>query len=202
MPSTLGKTEICNIALRRIGVRPVNDVDKDTATAAIELRAVWNLAVQSILRLNEWNFATKIIALAEITNETIIGWDHLYMYPTDCVMAWSIETESSIRDSSISYEWENLLSPDTNTLVIVTDQANAYLRYTAMVTDPTKWDSNFVNALAWRLAYEVCQKLSADASLFQKCATMYTQAAAEAQTMDVKENNNPTDTSGPYVEVR
>ena len=198
----LGKTEICNMALRYIGVRPVNNVESDTSAAAVELKAFWDLAVESTLRLNDWNFATKIIALAEIADEKCLGWDYAYMYPADCIMAWSVETESSVRDASVTYEWEKLLSPETSTPVIATNQESAYLRYTSRVTDPSTWDTSFINALTWKLASLVCSRLTSDAGIFQKCSAMYAQAAQEAQTMNRAENNNPTTPEGPYVEVR
>lgn len=198
----LGKTEICNMALRYIGVRPVNNVESDTSAAAIELKAFWDLAVESTLRLNDWNFATKIIALAEIADEKCLGWDFAYTYPADCIMAWGIETEESVRDKTVTYEWEKLLSPNTSTPVIATNQENAYLRYTSRVIDPSTWDTLFINALTWKLASLVCSRLTSDAGIFQKCSAMYAQAAQEAQTMNRAENNNPTTPIGPYVEVR
>lgn len=202
MAGSLGKTEICNIALRRLGVRPINNIESDTGAAAIELRAAWDLAVESVLRISDWNFATKITALAVISDETVIGWDYLYMYPSDCVMAWKLETINSMKDASVTYKWEKLLSPVTNTPVIAADLDSAYLRYTARVTDPTAWDMDFINALGWRLAVDVCQRLTSDSSVFNKCVTMYTQFIAEAQTMNKVENNNDATPTGPYVEVR
>ena len=202
MPNTLGKTEICNIALRRIGVRPVNNVDSDTSTAATEIKAVWDLAVQAVLRVQEWNFATKVTPLAELSNESVLGWDHIYIYPADCAIIWSVEDAVSIRSASVQHKWKALLSPDTNTPVIATDVDGAYAKYTAVVTDPTKWDSVYVDALAWRLAYDVCQRLVSNSSMFQKCAAMYSQAIASAQTMNKVEDGDDEENLGAFINVR
>ena len=202
MPNTLGKTEICNIALRRIGIRPVNNVDSDTSTAATELKAVWSLAVHSVLRGAEWNFAKKITPLAELKNEKALGWDYLYQYPKDCTAFWSIENENSIRSGDIKNKWETLLSPETNQQAIATDVPQAYGRYTADVKDPTMWDSQFVDCLAWRVAMDVCQSLASDTGLFNKCAQMYSTCLSAAQTANKTERHNDEETLGFFINAR
>ncbi|KHM51603.1 hypothetical protein SAMN02745671_01694 [Anaerovibrio lipolyticus DSM 3074] len=202
MPNTLGKTEICNIALRRIGVRPVNNVETDVSTPATELKAVWSLAVHSVLRGAEWNFARKIIPLAELNEEKVLGWDYLYRYPNDCAALWAIEDENSIRSGDLKHKWESVLSPETNQQAIATDCPQAYGRYTALVEDPTKWDSQFVDCLGWRLAMDVCQALASDTGLFNKCSQMYAACLSAAQTANKTEKYNDEEIYGFFVNAR
>ena len=202
MPNTLGKTEICNIALRRIGIRPVNNVETDTSTAATELKSVWSLAVFSVLRGAEWNFARKITPLAELASEKALGWEYLYQYPNDCVAMWGIEDENSIRNSDITHKWETMLSPDSGTQAIATDCPNAYGRYTSVVNDPTKWDTQFVDCLGWRLAMDVCQRLASDTNLFTKCSQMYVSSLSAAQTANKTEKKNDEESQGFFINVR
>lgn len=202
MPNTLGKTDICNLALRRIGVRSINNVETDTDTAAVEMKAVWPNAVQCVLREAEWNFAKKITPLALLDGEEVLGWRFLYTYPRDCAMFWKVESPTSSMIHEFEHKWEALLSPNTNTPVIATNVEGAYGRYTAQVTDTTRWDAHFVDCLAWRLAYDACPRLSSDAAEFQKCVRGYAAALSNAQTMNKVENKNHHEQFGFFINVR
>ena len=202
MANTLGKTEICNIALRRIGVNPINNVESDVSAAAMELRSMWDLTVENVLRSAEWSFARKVIPLAEVGDEKSLGWDYLYKYPADCSIMWHIENESSIHNPDIKNKWEKLLSPVTNTPCIACDVAEAYGIYTARITDPVLWDEMFVDALAWKLASEVCQRLASDTSLWNRCSTMYRSAIVTAQTMNKTENGTDDALQGAFITCR
>lgn len=202
MSNELGKTAICNIALRRIGVSPVNNVDMDTSSPAIEMRAAWPLAVNAVLRSAQWSFAKKIIPLAEIYNEKILGWEKVYSYPKDCVMLWSIEDESSIRNKEIKHKWEKCLSPTTNLQVIACDLPEAYAVYTTKIEDPVMWDEIFVDALAWRLALDTCPRLVSDSGVYQRCTQMYSSTLLTAQTMNKTENGKDEEILGAFINVR
>lgn len=203
MPNRLGKTEICNIALRRLGVRPVNDVDHDNINAAYEMRALWSMAVESTLRAADWAFARKVVPLAELADEKALGWQYVYMYPRDCMMFWGVESAVSIRNPEIRHRWEIQRSAESNQQVILADVPQAYGRYTAMLADdPTQWDGTFVDALGWRLAMDACQKLAADTGLFQKCTQMYSATVAGAQTMNKLEHGNHEHYRGFFINCR
>lgn len=202
MPNTLGKTDICNIALRRIGVRPVNNVESDPDNAAVEMKAQWANAVLNVLREAEWNFAKKIQPLALLADEQILGWRFLYRYPADCAMFWKVESPVSSYVHEFEHKWEAMISPETNTPVIATNVEGAYGRYTAQVEDVTRWDPNFVDCLAWRLAYEACPRLSSDSQQLQVCARGYAMSLSHAMTMNRVERKNDHEQFGFFINVR
>lgn len=202
MPNTLGKTDICNLALRHIGVRPVNNVETDPDVAATEMNSIWDNAVQNVLRASEWGFAKKIKPLALLADETVIGWQFLYTYPRDCAMFWKVESPVSVRNHEFEHKFELLLSPDTSTPVIATNVEGAYGRYTAVVTDTTRWDSSFVDCLAWRLALDACPRLSTDAQDYQNCYRGYSAALSNAMTMNQREDKNNHEKFGFFINVR
>lgn len=197
----LSQIQICNLALKRISVRPINAIT-DQTPAAQSLKTVWDMAVYSVLRTNDWNFATKIVPLTLLANEMVIGWNYLYAYPPDCVMAWKVCDANSVQDQNITYDWEALLSPTTSTYSIASNLENAYLRYTSGVTDITKWDAAFADALAWRLAIDISQESTGDSGNAARCSQFYAQAIAAAQTMNKTEKNNPTTPDSPYIDIR
>lgn len=202
MPNTLGKTDICNLALRRIGVRPINNVETDPDVAATEMKAIWDNAVQNVLRASEWGFAKKIKPLTLLADEVIIGWQFLYTYPRDCAMFWKVESPVSVHNHEFEHKFELLLSPDTSTPVIATNVEGAYGRYTAVVTETTRWDSSFVDCLAWRLAMDACPRLSTDSQDYQVCYRGYSAALSNAITMNRREDKNNHEKFGFFINVR
>lgn len=202
MPNKLGKTDICNLALRHIGVRPVNNVETDPDVAATEMKAIWDNAVQNVLRETEWNFAKKIKPLALLSDETVLGWRFLYTYPRDCAMLWKIESPVSAYVHEFEHKFELLLSPETNTPAIATNVEGAYGRYTAMVTETTRWDSSFVDCLAWRLALDACPRLSTDSQDYQNCARGYAMSLSNALTLNKVERRNDHEQFGFFINVR
>lgn len=202
MPNKLGKTDICNLALRHIGVRPVNNVETDPDVAATEMNAIWDNAVQNVLRASEWNFAKKITPLALLADEEVIGWRFLYAYPRDCAVFWKVDNPVTIRNNEVDPKFELILSPVSNTPAIATDLEGAYGRYTAIVTDTTRWDSSFVDCLAWRLALDACPRLSTDSQDYQNCSRGFSMAISNAMTMNQREDNNNREKFGFFINVR
>jgi len=161
--------DICNLALSFVGDRAnVSSIDPPEGSAQAEHCARWYpIARDRLLSEHNWNFATKRAALALLSSVSISGWSYAYAMPADCMTAIAVIPTDSAGDYLYStssplypeqYQYDDLttITPiefveetdSDGTRIILTNQENAYLRYTAYVTDTTKFPPLVINALA------------------------------------------------------
>lgn len=123
-----------------------------------------------MLEMHQWTFTTRRTqpALIEFPHSQ---WQYAYAAPNEMLDVIAVLSPDSTDDFSNPVVIENqilgstamgmgtyvpqpysLESLDDGTIVILTNQEEALLRYTVRVTDPTKYPALFVDALAWLLA--------------------------------------------------
>jgi hypothetical protein len=89
--------------------------------------------------------------------------------------------------------------------VIYTNQENALLRYQALVTDPTKFDPLFSNALAWHLASMLAGpviKGSEGAAEGRRCMQMALVYVQQAKASDASQRDIRPDQITPWISGR
>lgn len=165
------ETDICNLALAHLGnVANVASIYPPEQSIEASLCArFYPMARDALLEMHPWGFATKRVTLAQIS-ESWPEWDYAYLQPSDAVNIIAILSDDAIDDyvtsngaSAISTNYavgggSYVPQPfscevDSNgNQVIVTDQANAVLRYSAIVTDTTSFSPLFIMCLSWHLA--------------------------------------------------
>lgn len=153
-----------------------------------------------------------------------------YLYPPDCLDLRFIPricytTSSSTSSSSVPLTtapntniWPPMVAEvpatfvvanDTPTLsssqqikVILTNQPNALLVYTAQVDDPNLWDSSFVKAAVHSLAAELVNPLARNAALLTQNVNIAAAIIAEARTNDGNEGLNSQDHIPDWIQIR
>jgi hypothetical protein len=145
------EVEICNVALSRVGAGTIQALTDKTREGQL-CRIHYPIARDSVLRDHDWNFARKVGILAEL-NETYDGWDYVYQYPLDCLIAREIYNEAKVSQHD-NIPFEVGLTANNNRCVL-TNEAQARLYYTAYVTNATYYDAAMVEALTWKLAAEL-----------------------------------------------
>lgn len=161
--------DIANLALSHLGDNAtVASLDPPEGSAQAEHCATfYGFARDSLLELHDWNFATRRVLLAELEN-TWTQWQHAYAKPADCIRVLAVIPPTSQGDyttvvgtssnglpmlgATIVPQDYVLEINDDFAEVILTNQADAVLRYTAHVTDPTKFSPLFTMALSHHLA--------------------------------------------------
>lgn len=148
---------ICNLALANLGdTATVASLDPPEGSVQAQLCArFYPIARDMMLESFPWDFATKRIALAELTND-VSTWAYAYATPSDMIQPLDVADVEAISDyangaqySSQAYVTEAF---SDGTRVIRTNQQNASLRYVAAVTDPTKFTPMFVMTVAAQLS--------------------------------------------------
>lgn len=196
MPSEI---DICNLALSHIGRDPIQSL-QDAVRSAQECKLLYPRICESVLRDHAWNFATKRAELALLDAE-YAGWDFAYQWPSDCLRAQKIWNPNSDEDTQ-RIPFEVAVRADLLSRVILTDQEDALLFYTARVTNPNVFDVLFVDAVAYRLAAELTIPLRGDPRIQQAVLQTYSQIIGSARVANSNEKYVPPDESSSLIEAR
>jgi hypothetical protein len=156
----LSETKICNLALSDLGAKRITDIDADTSPQAILCRLHYEPARDALLRSHYWPFAAARATLAQDANDPDFEFDNQFILPADFLYLRSIY-ESEPYDKS---RRPHMIEGER----ILTNDSTMEIRYTKRVTDVTKFDPLFVQALVLNLALKMVMPLSgADVKLKQ-----------------------------------
>ena len=163
--------DICNMALGHLGdSATVASIDPPEGSAQAEHCArFYPMVRDALLEMHDWSFASRRKRLAQLDNP-ISQWAYCYAAPTDMVNPIAVldsnaqsDLASSLPSDAPSDPWgyaqiqvpgAQVPQPyvvealEDGTEVVYTNQAGALLRYTARVTDPTRFSPLFVQTLA------------------------------------------------------
>lgn len=185
------ETEICNLALSRLGQR---QRIYGGSTVADECALHYPLCRDATLRAHPWNFAIRRATLAQDATTPNHEFDYRHALPTDClkVIRTSWEAEG-FYDTEYRIEGRFLLC----------NEATAKIEYVARITDPAQFDELFTDVLAQRLAAELAVPVTDNHTLAEKLLGVYQTKLAEARSVDAQEGTPRAvvDTS-PWITAR
>lgn len=147
------EVEICNLALSHLGdSATVASINPPEGSAQAEHCQRWYpIARNALLEMHDWGFATARALLAELPNAWP-QWTHTYARPSDCLKVLAILPSTGCYDHDVQGQAYVTESDANGNQIILTDQANAMVRYTRMVTDTSKFSPLFTDALGWFLS--------------------------------------------------
>lgn len=148
------QTEICNQALTKLGAARIISIDDDTKQARA-LKAIYNAKRDAELQAHPWTFATTRAQLPASATAPAFGWGRSFPLPADCLQLVEVG------------EYYVLYVSDTAALfqieghAILTDEGSPLnVRYVRRETNDGLFPPLFAEALACRLAWEVCEELT------------------------------------------
>ncbi len=155
---------IANIALARVGhTEVIADLD-EASTAAATAKLFFEPTRDFVLSERRWKFAVRRASLAVAAGTAPGPWSYQYRLPSDCITALEIDRGGmAARGLDEAVTWE--IESDEDGALLLTNQGDAILLYIARVEDVTKFSPPFVDALAWRLAYEIAAPLKVSRQL-------------------------------------
>jgi hypothetical protein len=175
------KTDICNLALARLGAENIISIDDDTKRAKT-LKAVYDLVRDIVLADHPWNFAITRATLALLTTAPEFGYCYAYQLPTDpfCLRVLGIVGDTAANvDPGIEYKIEGQR--------LLTNVSPCNIKYIARVTVEGVFTPSFCSALALRLAAEVAYKLTGNASLKGEAMKEYQLELGKAKSQNAQE---------------
>lgn len=204
--------QICNMALDELGVDPIQSFTDATKQARVCKRH-YEQTRDSLLAKYDWGFARKSADLALLTDE-YDGWLYAYQQPADCLVARKILDPSTATEymtkfypevlqsyKGIKIPFEVRAKADGSSKVILTNQEDAVLIYTARITDVNAFDINFIEALYLKLASKFAYPLRKDANKAKQLLQEHIMTIGEAGVIDANAEQVSEDDNG-YVGAR
>lgn len=185
MPSIV---DICNKALDKLGQSPITSLSDGTKAANLCNRN-WEMVRNQVLRDHPWNFAMKRASLAP--SVTAPSWGFTYSFPLPADFARLVE----IRDLSTA---EYVLEDNQ----ILANDDTLYIRYVYKVSDSNKYDSSFVDAVATRLAVELCESMTQSNTKKELLFQEYDDSLMRAKRVDGQENPPVQFEEDEWINVR
>ena len=175
MPTS--ETSICNLALQKLGEARIVSLSEDSNTAR-ECEAAYEPMRDKELRANRWKFAIKRTTLAPSATAPDFYYENAFVLPADCLRP--------IFPPLLDIDWkvENHLGEPA---ILTNDGDTLQLRYVAKITDPTIFDALFVDSLACRIAWQLCERITQSNSKKQLIYEEYRISIQEAKKMNAIE---------------
>ncbi len=180
MPTVTSETAVANLALQYLGERPIANIGDTADKCANELKRAFPITRQTLLRDNRFSFAEDVVALQRLDDAPALRYDFAYQTPTDCLKCLAInDGEEETQDN-----WE--LASEGR---LFTDAEAVELRYIKDVSDVTRWDSLFADAMALSLAVRTCKAITgSDTKGEELTRTLQGLTLPKAKAADSREN--------------
>jgi len=159
--------DICNLALSLIGQDAnITSIDPpDSTVEADHCARFYPIARAALLQAHAWGFATRRQALASVEND-VDHWAFAYALPNPCIRPLAVLLPQSSDDSKV---YPFALESDADGVpLLYTNVEAAVLKYTTLVTDPTRFPPLFVVAFARLLAYYIAGPITKNEKLVQE----------------------------------
>lgn len=218
MPS---ETDICNLALSNIGdMASVVSINPPSGSVqAVHCARFYPIARNAMLEMHPWDFAVKRVSMALLSETPPSPWRYVYAAPGDAFNLLAVLDPQATDDYSAgliqygSYQGPpgamvGIYTPQpytsevdaTGAQVLYTNQQNAVLRYSALVTDTTQFSPLFVTSLGYLLASMLAGPIIKGAEGRAESKAQYQLfkiAMAEATSSDSNQRNvKPTQSVG------
>lgn len=168
------KISICNAALVKVGQSLITSLG-DGSKAANLLSAIYEGKRDAELAAAPWSFAITRANLPSSTTAPAFGWAHAYPIPVDCLRLVQVGDDFTWYDPSagglFEYEGGQILTDQTSPLPV---------RYVRQVTNEGLFPPLFAEAMACRLAAEICETITQDLGKRQQAWQERQQAIREA----------------------
>lgn len=184
--------DICNLSLSHIGSDAVVTAisPPDGSVEAGYCARFYPLARKVMLAVTNWSFATKRATLAPVTNPSSI-WLYAYAQPADCLKPIHIFKLGADEEDTADFEVEDN--------IILTNEAEAVLKYTRDVTDTTKYSPPFVSALSWMLASYLAGPVIKGAAGVNAAGALLERAMQEARAAGANDANRSDGKTDDFV---
>ena len=188
------EVSICSNALRRLGDSPITSLTEDSERGRL-CNAFYEPSRDAILRSHTWNFAINRANLAKLSTSPAFEYANQFALPTDpfCLRVLKMEFED------YEFKIENLAEQGR---VLLTDEGEAKIIYIARVTDPSLFDSMFVDVLTAKLAVDLAYPVTNSTTLQAQMQKLFERKLSEARSLDSTEGSTDSLISTVFTDCR
>lgn len=197
------EAQICNLALAHLKQTKttISNLTTDSGNTAVQCRIHYDVCRRFVLVDHDWNFATRRIALTDISSDPMspVTWNYRYDYPSNCLKIQEIERLSK-SNPPIPFRIEQ--EDDGSGLSILTDQEDARAIFTVDESNTNLFSPGFVTSLSWYLASELVPALAGSDTTQEATLTVYRNSLLAAQAIDSNEGQQDPDLNSPWERAR
>jgi len=196
--------DICNLALSRLGddANIVSINPPEGSPQAEHCARFYPLARDVLLQMHPWSFAVREETLAPLA-QTGAGWAYVYTQPAQALSVLAVLPAHS-QEPTTRTKFVTQMNAYGH-VIILTNEANARVRFVARVTDSTQFPPLFVDALAWLLAsYLAGPILKGDVGAGQAraCLQGFNATFAQARLADAHQRHAPPEHTPAWMAAR
>ena len=201
MAAVTAEHQVANLALGLCGQRQLLNSLAENSVEAELARAYLASTRNELLEAWEWRFARKAGALA-LTAETRPSWAYAYRAPVGMLKPRRIYNGQRVdgRGDRIPFDWE--LNDAGDGHLILTDQQDARLIWTAEVTTVALWPPLFVKAVAAQLAVYMAASIPLKPELSLALESRARLALQQAAAADANSAQADEETDAESIRVR
>ena len=183
--------DICNLALQKLGEAPITSLDESTPIAR-QCAAAYEPMRDRELRAHPWSFALKRVTLAADLTAPDFGPTASFTLPADFLRLHPDHEYEEESDWTV--EGRKLLSSRAGDALT--------LRYIYRVEDTTEFDPLFVDALAARIAWQLCEIVTQSNTKKADARADYQSVIREARAVNAIEKRSAEPPTDDWILVR
>lgn len=181
------EVDLVNRALSKLGATRITSLT-DATTAARAVNHAYPFVRDAVLRAHPWNCTVARVQLAPLSTAPPFGYDYQYQSPSDCIKVLEVTTD---------YDWV------VEGTAILTDEGTVLdVRYQKQVTDVNEFDSLLFEAIAARLAFEICEEVTQSNTKKVAAERDFEKIMRSAKMQDAQEQSSSTLKEDSWVEAR
>lgn len=159
MPS---ETDVLNDALGQIGAASIVAID-DGSTNANYCLTFYPTVRDGLLRSARWNFAETRVELAQDLTPPVTEYAYRYTLPSDLLKINEYAGANPVSVTAWPFENQRLLTRyKIEGRSLVSNDGQAFIVYTARITNPDLWDASFYQVVATWLASKLASAILHD----------------------------------------
>ena len=191
-PSSVSVVGLCNQALHMLGQKSLISMTEDTEAARLcNGRYVYNR--DATIRSYPWNCAMYRVTLALSTTAPTWGYDHKYALPTSPLCLRVLSMKEQEEDG---YKWK------IEGRFLLTDADSSNILYLYQITDVNEMEVLLREAIAARLAADICFALTGSPTQQDKMWVLYEQKIRQAKSVDAQEGTPETMATDTFLDSR
>jgi hypothetical protein len=205
-PTKLNYVAIANLALGHIGENDRIAAPDEASKAARAVYGAWEGTRQFILAEANWSFALRTVDIAQRPDNPdfpIALSRKAFPLPADLVTFVEIVEPCRLEDGEDQFTIEG--GPDGGQEIQADELGPITIRYvrdSAAIADPTRWPAAYVEAFAFRLAWQISDELGADKARKDRALKASDRALALAKRGNTHTKARRRNREGDWVRAR
>jgi hypothetical protein len=185
-------TQICNLALLRLGAASITSLTDNTPEAKL-CNILFDDMVDEVIMEGSWSSTIKRVALVKTTNTPAYGFTDEFQLPTSpfCLKVLEIN-EATTGTYDFRIEGDKLLA----------NVSTVSIKYVARLTNTGEFDPMLKRAIVSRLAAELAYPITGSQSVTKDMFALYKQHVQEGLAIDGTQGSGDQTITPDLHEVR